>query len=58
MLRAAAQLKADGTRLKIDDKPGAISLDVMFVDGRGVYQRSQRHRIQRDCVAGGPLAAC
>lgn len=46
------------TRLKIDDKPGAISLDVMFVDGRGVYQRSQRHRIQRDCVAGGQLAAC
>lgn len=46
------------TRLKIDDKPGAISLDVMFVDGRGVYQRSQRHRIQRDCVAGGPTAAC
>lgn len=35
------------TRLMIDDKPGTISLDVMFVDQRGVYQRSQRHRIQR-----------
>lgn len=35
------------TRLVIDDKPGTISLDVMFVDERGVYQRSQRHRIQR-----------
>lgn len=35
------------TRLLIDDKPGTISLDVMFVDERGVYQRSQRHRIQR-----------
>ncbi len=35
------------TKLTIDDRPGAISLDVMFVDGRGVYQRSQRHRIQR-----------
>lgn len=46
------------TRLTIDDKPGTISLDVMFVDQRGVYQRSQRHRIQRDCVAGGPRAEC
>jgi hypothetical protein len=46
------------TRLTIDDKPGAISLDVMFVDERGVYQRSQRHRIQRDCAAGGPYAVC
>ena len=35
------------TRLKIADKPGRISLDVFFVDERGVYQRSQRHRIQR-----------
>lgn len=46
------------TRLTIDDKPGTISLDIMFVDQRGVYQRSQRHRIQRDCVAGGATAAC
>jgi hypothetical protein len=36
------------TRLSIPDKPGVISLDVLFVDERGVYQRSQRHRIQRD----------
>lgn len=36
------------TRLTIPDKPGVISLDVLFVDERGVYQRSQRHRIQRD----------
>jgi hypothetical protein len=36
------------TRLTIPDKPGRISLDVFFVDERGVYQRSQRHRIQRD----------
>ena len=36
------------TRLNIPDKPGVISLDVLFVDERGVYQRSQRHRIQRD----------
>lgn len=35
------------TRLQIPDKPGRISLDVFFVDQRGVYQRSQRHRIQR-----------
>ena len=35
------------TRLKIADKPGRISVDVFFVDQRGVYQRSQRHRIQR-----------
>lgn len=34
-------------RLMIDDKPGTISLDILFVDERGVYQRSQRHRIQR-----------
>lgn len=36
------------TRLAINDRPGTISLDVLFVDERGVYQRSQRHRIQRD----------
>lgn len=36
------------TRLAINDKPGTISLDILFVDERGVYQRSQRHRIQRD----------
>ena len=35
------------TRLMINDKPGTLSLDIMFVDQRGVYQRSQRHRIQR-----------
>lgn len=35
------------TRLKIADKTGTISLDIFFVDQRGVYQRSQRHRIQR-----------
>jgi hypothetical protein len=35
------------TRLMIEDKPGTISLDILFVDERGVYQRSQRHRIQR-----------
>ena len=36
------------TRLAINDKPGTLSLDILFVDERGVYQRSQRHRIQRD----------
>ena len=36
------------TRLSIPDKPGTISLDILFVDERGVYQRSQRHRIHRD----------
>gem|GEM_PF-2236848 len=36
------------TRLAINDKTGTISLDILFVDERGVYQRSQRHRIQRD----------
>lgn len=35
------------TRLTIADKPGRLSLDILFVDQRGVYQRSQRHRIQR-----------
>lgn len=35
------------TRLMIDDRPGTLSLDIFFVDERGVYQRSQRHRIQR-----------
>lgn len=42
-----AKLTELTTRVTIDDKPGTISLDVMFVDARGVYQRSQRHRIQR-----------
>ncbi len=46
------------TRIMIDDKPGTISLDVMFVDGRGVYQRSQRHRIQRECSGETAKAAC
>ena len=36
------------TRLAITDKPGTMSLDILFVDERGVYQRSQRHRIQRN----------
>lgn len=36
------------TRLALADRPGALSLDILFVDERGVYQRSQRHRIQRD----------
>lgn len=36
------------TRIAIADKPGKITLDIFFVDERGVYQRSQRHRIQRD----------
>jgi hypothetical protein len=36
------------TRILIEDKPGRITLDIFFVDERGVYQRSQRHRIQRD----------
>ncbi len=36
------------TRLMIADKPDRITLDIFFVDERGVYQRSQRHRIQRD----------
>ena len=35
------------TRLQIPDKPGRISVDILFVDQRGVYQRSQRHRILR-----------
>lgn len=36
------------TRLAVPDKPGRISLDIFFVDERGVLFRSQRHRIQRD----------
>lgn len=36
------------TRVAIADKPGRITLDIFFVDERGVYQRSQRHRIQRN----------
>jgi hypothetical protein len=36
------------TRLDIPDKTGKISLDIFFVDERGVLIRSQRHRIQRD----------
>lgn len=39
------------TRLSVPDKPGRISLDVFIVDERGVLQRSQRHRIDRDCGA-------
>ncbi|MER2605851.1 MAG: hypothetical protein ABTQ29_08485 [Siculibacillus sp.] len=39
------------TRLTVPDKPGRISLDVYFVDERGVLQRSQRHRIERECGA-------
>lgn len=36
------------TAVTIPDKPGKISLDIFFVDERGVVTRSQRHRIQRD----------
>lgn len=36
------------TMLDIPDKPGKISLDIFFVDDRGVLTRSQRHRIQRE----------
>lgn len=32
----------------IPDKKNKISLDIFFVDERGVLVRSQRHRIQRD----------
>lgn len=39
------------TQITIPDKPGEISLDVFFVDARGVLQRSQRHRIERECGA-------
>lgn len=39
------------TRLTIPDKKGRISLDIFFVDQRGVLFRSQRHRIQRDTCA-------
>lgn len=39
------------TRLAIPDRPGKISLDVFFVDERGVLQRTQRHRIERECGA-------
>src|SRR5690606_4317824 len=35
------------TSLTIPDKPGRISLDIFFVDQRGVLVRSQRHRIER-----------
>lgn len=39
------------TAISIPDKEGKISLDIFFVDERGVVTRSQRHRIQRDsCV--------
>ncbi|MBL8587576.1 MAG: hypothetical protein JNK46_03520 [Methylobacteriaceae bacterium] len=44
------------TKLNIPDKPGRISLDVFFVDERGVLQRSQRHRIERDCGASTTTA--
>mgnify|MGYP003382537637 CR=1 FL=1 len=36
------------TALSVPDKKGKISLDIFFVDERGVVTRSQRHRIQRD----------
>lgn len=35
-------------QIVIPDKKGKISLDIFFVDERGVLVRSQRHRIQRD----------
>ena len=35
------------TRIDIPDQKGRISLDVFFVDERGVLIRSQRDRIQR-----------
>lgn len=54
----APKLNELQSRIMIDDKPGTISLDVMFVDGRGVYQRSQRHRIQRDCTGEGAKSVC
>jgi hypothetical protein len=54
----ASKLTELQTRIMIDDKPGTISLDVMFVDARGVYQRSQRHRIQRECTGEGAKSAC
>lgn len=38
-------------KINIPDKPGKISLDVFIVDDRGVIQRSQRHRIERECGA-------
>ena len=44
------------TRLTIPDAPAAISLDVFFVDERGVLQRSQRHRIERTCGASTTTA--
>ncbi len=46
-VRCVQKLTELQTRLMIDDRPGALSLDIFFVDERGVYQRSQRHRIQR-----------
>jgi hypothetical protein len=36
------------TMLDIPDKAGRISLDIFFLDDRGVLTRSQRHRIQRE----------
>ncbi len=44
------------TKLTIPDKPGRISVDVFFVDERGVLQRSQRHRIERECGASTEVA--
>lgn len=39
-------------QIVIPDKKEKISLDIFFVDERGVLVRSQRHRIQRDhCTA-------
>lgn len=37
--------------LSFADRPGKVSLDIVFVDVRGVVTSSQRHRIQRDSCA-------
>lgn len=39
------------THLTLADKPGKISIDIFVLDDRGVLQRSQRHRIDRNCGA-------
>jgi hypothetical protein len=38
------------TTLTIPDKPGKLSLDIFFVDDRGILVRSQRHRIMRGAI--------
>lgn len=38
------------TTLTIPDKSGKISLDIFFVDDRGILVRSQRHRIMRGAI--------